>query len=1325
LSIFEKISNALPESNISSEVYYKFMICFDYESSHEKSQEFDSIDSRIDRDLEESKGGKTYFISVHRPLSVSVVSNVPGFEEAKHFVNRDGEIGMIRNKIDYMYEIQSAAREIMWKEHGEALVKLINEKIEFLKEKSKEFSQSSSQFDHGCYSGLKKDIESYLLENNCPLKPNRPMPRKTRKRKRRQQGGGFLDNECGVDGPCEKENESDGDDSESIGEFIDNRSYISDNEERSDLNLSDEENIDLVSTPSRRRIVDSDDDDISNSRRPRHYVSDYSDSGDECGDNTCALSQPHASQAPSTPLESDVDITQPPPHELPSLDDTPLLSGKKGKIPVVSNFFDNEIEKLEELIKGICHWCSEIPVLGFNSQKYDLKLIKHHLHNIMSIDENGEKCSVRMIDSGKGVMSLQNARLKFLDVTNYLSPGTSLAKFLEQSECSMKKSFFPYEHITSPDVLYEQTLPSKDKWFSVLKGQSVLGSTEEEIDSNYKHMQDVWEEQGMSSLFDLLRYYNNIDVIPFLEACEKLAEQYHAKKIDPFKMTVSSPGVSMYLGMRSAEENGYLFPLINDENQDFHHLIQDNIVGGPSIVFNHCAIAGETVIKRENCDENFVVQNILGFDCNSMYPGQLADFLPVQCWYRRKASENFKARRMDGFNMSAVEFEYMQSINDTRKKNGRPPVKTRSDNGGKELSVCGIFVDGLSAPLEKEEDVEPSLVESYKRTLLCSEGEGVTQWDRHFKPTAFLVNGCYHHGHHCKIDKLSDKYSEASNVSEKVKLARQINYLMKKREESLTRIDILRKGGYYVHCIYECEWKKQLTLIRFADVDNANKVKPYGVLNYGTKKNSLTESKIIELLKSPLDKETGSGLFGLIRCDVEVPEDEYSRWDEMGPIFINATIDEQDLSQYQLDRYFLTPGLKPGAEVKIKKKLLIDCLKVEGGHGLFSTELLRWWLKKGLVITKIYEVFEACAGRPFKNYIDSVVEERKAGDTARRLLKDKVNYLSEHEGLLPQSEIDSISSEIVDCKKTIAKADRSKVTMNSFYGKMLERKSRHTQSEFVQGYASSCVAASRPGLKSHVQLDRENDLFEIKRSKRRISWNIPTYLGICVLQMAKLILLQFMYDFIYKYHDFRKLMGMECDTDAYYLAIAGESLRDALWSKEDMTDENGDFISIDGYESYDDYLEKYRLAEEKFLSLSSLTQRVPNLFKLEWSGKRMVCLGSKSYAGNRGSGCGGLKFSAKGVQARLNKSLLNVDTYLKIHKEGGVEYVKQSGFRMSNRLTERGKFSQDNERMTTYKGSKIGLNGGSYYKRYVSQDGSTRPHRRSFQIEKGPFFLKG
>ena len=60
----------------------------------------------------------------------------------------------------------------------------------------------------------------------------------------------------------------------------------------------------------------------------------------------------------------------------------------------------------------------------------------------------------------------------------------------------------------------------------------------------------------MQTFADWLRYYNNLDIAPGLEALEKMRVLYTEKGIDILKDVVSVPGVSLHYLLRGTIERG-------------------------------------------------------------------------------------------------------------------------------------------------------------------------------------------------------------------------------------------------------------------------------------------------------------------------------------------------------------------------------------------------------------------------------------------------------------------------------------------------------------------------------------------------------------------------------------------------------------------------------------------------------------------------------------------------------------------------------------------------------------------------------------------------
>ena len=82
----------------------------------------------------------------------------------------------------------------------------------------------------------------------------------------------------------------------------------------------------------------------------------------------------------------------------------------------------------------------------------------------------------------------------------------------------------------------------------------------------------------MKTMRDYLVCYNNLDVKPFVEAVEKMAQTYKDKGVDLFKDGISVPGLTLkYLFNISPDAN---FALFGNHDSDPYETYRNNLVGG-------------------------------------------------------------------------------------------------------------------------------------------------------------------------------------------------------------------------------------------------------------------------------------------------------------------------------------------------------------------------------------------------------------------------------------------------------------------------------------------------------------------------------------------------------------------------------------------------------------------------------------------------------------------------------------------------------------------------------------------------------------------------
>lgn len=267
---------------------------------------------------------------------------------------------------------------------------------------------------------------------------------------------------------------------------------------------------------------------------------------------------------------------------------------------------------IKKFREPLMKWIEQIPVVGFNSSKYDINAIKNELFNALIKNDQAPDFTVKKTST---YMCISTQNLKFLDICAYLAPGYSYDKYIKAYDCDMQKGFFPYEWFDSTDKLSYKKLPKHADFYSSLKDKNI---TEEE----YKYCKDMWKKHNMKTFKDFLIWYNDLDVVPFVQAIGKMFDFYRAKNLDLFKDGLSVPGLTMkYLFKSSPDAKFWLF---SEDDNDLYYTFKNNLVGGASIIFNRYSEKNKTKIRGgKTC------KKILGLDANALYLGAIAQEMPT------------------------------------------------------------------------------------------------------------------------------------------------------------------------------------------------------------------------------------------------------------------------------------------------------------------------------------------------------------------------------------------------------------------------------------------------------------------------------------------------------------------------------------------------------------------------------------------------------------------------------------------------------------------------------------------------------------------------
>ena len=335
------------------------------------------------------------------------------------------------------------------------------------------------------------------------------------------------------------------------------------------------------------------------------------------------------------------------------------------------------------LIGQLLGWLRQLPVIGFNSGRYDLNVVKKFFipYLLKPSKQDDNDADDEAADEIRFIIKRQNTfmcfatkKLKFLDICNYLAPGVSYAKYLTAYGCELEKGHFPYEYMNDLCKLDDKALPTQTAFFSQLKNEGIS-------DTDYAACQAVWRDNRMTTMRDYLIWYNNRDVEPFLEAIAKQATFYHDRHIDMFKDGISVPGLSLLYLFNDLPPDTH-FVNFNRTNSDLHQLVKDNIVGGPAIIFHRYHEKDVTRIRggEELC------RAIVGYDANALYLWALMQDMPTG-WYTRRREENgFRPQQAQPFGQMAVQW--------LNRESERTGLSIRHQANGRERRIGKLSVDG-------------------------------------------------------------------------------------------------------------------------------------------------------------------------------------------------------------------------------------------------------------------------------------------------------------------------------------------------------------------------------------------------------------------------------------------------------------------------------------------------------------------------------------------------------------------------------------------------------------------------------------------------------
>ena len=240
-------------------------------------------------------------------------------------------------------------------------------------------------------------------------------------------------------------------------------------------------------------------------------------------------------------------------------------------------------------------------------------------------------------------------------------------------------------------------------------------------------------------------------------------------------------------------------------------------------------------------------------------------------------------------------------------------------------------------------------------------------------------------------------------------------------------------------------------------------------------------------------------LFGMVECDIDVPEHLRDYFAEMQPIFKNAFVSRSDIGSF-MRNYDETHNI-----MTQPRRTLVG--SYHGEHILLATPLLVWYLEHGLVVSRVCQVIEYVPQTCFRIFGEAVSADGDA-DPNKSIIADTIKPLG-----------------------------------NSAYDKTVTNKDMQRDIKYcTELVASRCINNGR-----FRQLDVvTDDVYEIEMAKKQIEYNLPMQIGFFVYQYAKLRMSQCYFSFVDTYVDRFLFQYFETDTDSACTALAGDCIDDVV-----------------------------------------------------------------------------------------------------------------------------------------------------------------------------------
>ena len=225
--------------------------------------------------------------------------------------------------------------------------------------------------------------------------------------------------------------------------------------------------------------------------------------------------------------------------------------------------------------------------------------------------------------------------------------------------------------------------------------------------------------------------------------------------------------------------------------------------------------------------------------------------------------------------------------------------------------------------------------------------------------------------------------------------------------------------------------------------------------------------------QSEIIRAVNEGTFyGFLEVDISVPPHLRDYFSAFPPLFATVKVPFDVIGEYMQNK------INELGKSKKDRIQLVSGMAAE--KILLGTPAIKWYMDHRLEITKLHQAIEFRGAPIINNLFMKLTNTRQQATT---------------EG-------------------DTATANKKKLEGNSLFGKTLTDKDKHSRVAYVKGEDRIMYYYNKPRFKTSRAIDGDGQLYEVEMHKTVLKHDTPIQLGEMILDVAKIRMYQWGYDFL-------------------------------------------------------------------------------------------------------------------------------------------------------------------------------------------------------------------